>query len=333
MLKRICLIAGLLALFCCFMGCGQNASPGNGYDKNTNKETDMLQRPLLVNDEREAVLVYYASENGRYVVPVTLSIKPTKEAAKVAVEKVLAGPGDWSLSPIVPEDTKLRDIYIKRNIAYIDLTRHFMGLKSYEDARLAVYSLVLTLTEFPEVEAVQVLIEGSIRDSIAGFGIKETFERPADANYLAEIDPNKEVLTVYYSDSNALYLIPVTVNLKRDMSPEERVFEAVTRLINGPSLESDLVKTIWPDTKIRAIKLDQESGQLNLDLSEDVIGYGGGSTAEMMLINSLLITLTGIEGVERVQLLIEGENVGSLPEGTDVSEPLSRPEHINFINP
>ncbi len=327
---KVIIILALIAILS--IGCGQSTS------KPVKEEKEVAisaadDRPLLLNSEKDSVVVYFASENGRYLIPITLPIKPTKEVAKVSVEKVLAGPGDWLLSNTIPEDTKLRDIYIRRNVAYIDLTEHFVNLDSYEDVERAINSLVLTLTEFYEVETVQFLIEGRLHEAIHGFSFDNPFKRPAFINSLNPPDQDQKVIHVYFSDPNALYLIPIGFEVNEDSSVHQMVEKAMQELVKGPPLNTDLVKTIWSGTEINSVSYQADNKRVIVDLSEEVIGYGGGTAAEILLVKSILFTLTGIEEVNEVQILIDGEIVDHLPEGLEISSPLSRPDYINYINP
>ncbi|MEW6622387.1 MAG: GerMN domain-containing protein [Bacillota bacterium] len=333
MLKKFAVFSMITVLLLIQIGCGQ-AKQGKDASKNADTgSTPVEKRPLILSNEKDAVLVYFASENGKYLVPVTLPMKPTKEAAKVAVEKILAGPGDWLLKDTVPEDTKLRDIYIRSNIAYIDLTRHFLNQDSYEAVELAVKSLALTLAEFPEVNGVQLLIEGRVESEIHGYSLDSVLYRPKLINSFEPISNDQEAITVYYADPNALYLIPVNYGIKTKAAVSEKTDKALKLLVKGPPLNSDLVKTIWTGTKIRNLEYDADKQLVTIDFSKEIIGYGGGSAAEVLLVNSLVYTLTSIEGVDFVQILIEGKSVEHLPEGWDISKPMSRPEHINFISP
>ncbi|WP_084295941.1 GerMN domain-containing protein [Desulfitibacter alkalitolerans] len=330
---RLKVIIVLLLMAALLVGCGQNSSKKDAGDNETTASTTIESRPLVLNNEKDTVLVYFASENGRYLIPITLPIKPTKEAAKVSVEKVLAGPGDWLLSSTTPEDTKLKDIYIRRNIAYIDLTSHFKNFEEYEDIEMAINSLVLTVTEFQEVETVQFLVEGKVIEEINGFKLDKPFERPAYINSLSNINDEDKLLHVYFSDPNALYLIPVGFAVNKNSTISQMVESAMQELVKGPPLNSDLVKTIWSGTKLRKVDYDSEDKMATIDLSKEVMGYGGGAAAEVLLVKSILFTLTSIDGVDWVQILIEGDYSNYLPEGTDISRPIARPEYINFVNP
>lgn len=100
--------------------------------------------------------------------PVTGDLTQTLRAV---VEELVAGPSG-SLVATFPAETVLRDLYLGVDgVLYLDFTpsiadRH-PGGSSAEHATLA--SLVRTMTaNFPEVKAVQILIDGRPRETLAG---------------------------------------------------------------------------------------------------------------------------------------------------------------------
>ncbi|SMC00172.1 germination protein M [Thermanaeromonas toyohensis ToBE] len=293
--------------------------------------SDKQMRPILYRQELRQVLIYYATPDGRYLVPVTVSINPTREVAKTAVEKLLAGPAQDGLARTIPEGTKLREVYsvAGENIAYVDLTKELLQLKTPYEAELALRSLVLTLTELEGIENIRILVEGQRVEQLGGLKVEDTLKRPSSVNSLVKEEGKKgDTVQVYFSDKNALYLIPVAVPIPPGKEKErERV--AMEALIKGPPPDSGLLPTVWPGTKL--LNFFIQDGVAWVDLSREALSYGGGSTAETMFVNSLLFTLTEDFSVTKVQLLFEGKKRDHLPEGTPVNRPLSRPEHLNVI--
>ena len=327
---NIIIVFLLIATF--LVGCAQSSSEENN-DGVEAINTMIDNRILILDSEKDTVLVYFSSEDGKHLVPITLPINPTEEAVKVSIEKILGGPGDWFLSKTTPEGTKLRGIYIKNNITYVDLTSHFKNFEEYEDVRIAINSLVLAVTEFPEIEAVQFLIEGVIVEDINGFRLNKPFKRPAYINALTDIDEENKPIHVYFSDPNTLYLVPIGFGINKDSTTIQMLDSAMQELLKGPPQNSDLIKTIWPNTRLINISYDSENSLATINLSKETVGYGEGAVAEMLFIKSILFTVTSIDGVDWVQILIEEDIIDHLPEGIDISSPLERPEYINFISP
>lgn len=306
-------------------GCVWGRDIKNNIDQtdSVNKGSETFKREALLVKDQELVVVYFATPDEQNLVPVTLSIKPTNEAARIAVEKLLAGPeNDFSL-PTVPEGTKLKDLYLYGSTAYVDLTEEVLNT-SEDMAEKTVSALVFTLTEFPSVRDVKILIDSQEQEMIAAVDISQPIKRPEVINYYGQEPPGDNLARVYFADSNAIYLVPVTFEVDGENPP----LFALEKLVAGPPEDSGLISTIWQGAKINNLTVNDRLAVV--DFSAEVLGYGGGSAAETMLVNSVLCTLTQFSDIDGVQFLIDGEKIEYFPEGTDVSSPLSAPGRINF---
>ncbi|MBO8168722.1 MAG: GerMN domain-containing protein [Thermoanaerobacteraceae bacterium] len=266
----------------------------------------------ISGETRSYVTVYYTDVDGKYLLPVNISIEPTDRAAKIAVSKLLAGPETEQVRPVIPEGTKLRDLYLKDSTAYVSLTKEFLQVFSADEAKKAVKAITLTLTEFPMVKMVQILVDGQVVTDFHGLNLESALTRPKSIN-----GPTYEkTVNVYFGDKNANFLVPYSAPVQND----DAIKSAVQALLEGPP-EEDLTRTIWPGTRLLDIEVSGKT--VVVDLSKEVVGYGGGSTAENLLVSSLIATMTQFEDIEAVQLLIEGQKIEMLPEGTDISKPLT----------
>lgn len=299
---------------------------------------------------RQAV-VYYATGDGRYLLPITLEVGPSPSIPRVAVEKFLAGPPPGLAKSVLPVEMKLKDFWIEGSTAYVDLAGDSVAWAKKADAqslRQALKGLVLTLTDFSGIDKVQLLVNGSSVSSLGGMNLAVPLARPLWLNPLppasgkalggpvlvsgqkpkvaeglwVENQPvdKPEWATVYFADSQFAYLVPVTVGIKANQEPAQAALKA---LLAGPPQGSGLLAPIQPDTRLLSLKV--KNGLATVDLSRQALAYGGGSANELFLVNSVLFTLTDVPGIEKVQLLFGGQRVEVLPEGTDVGQPLSRP--------
>ncbi|HHT62548.1 MAG: GerMN domain-containing protein [Bacillota bacterium] len=322
--SKILIVFFVLLLFI-LTGCiwGKD-KPADGDESNsTKKSTDSLERKALLVKDQELVVVYFATPDRKNLVPVTLSTKPTNEAPRIAVEKLLAGPeNDFSL-PTIPEGTKLKDLYLLGSTAYVDLTEEIMNI-SDDMANQTIDALVFTLTEFPAVEDVQILINSQIYQEIGPVDISKPIKRPHLINYYGKDSPGNSLAKVYFADANAMYLVPITVEVNEKNPP----LAALKKLVAGPPEKSGLISTVWEGTGVNSLEV--VDGLATVDFNAETLGYGGGSTAETMLVNSVVLTLTQFPEIKGVQFLIDGEKIEYFPEGTDVSNPLSAPTKINF---
>lgn len=137
----------------------------------------------------------------------------------------------------------------------------------------------------------------------------------------------EQTLTLYFSDDQAMYLKPesrtVELTTAEDMTPVIAT-AIVNELIAGP-INKDLRPTMPPESKLNSVEIKDKIAYL--DFSEEIqTKHGGGSTGEMMTLNSLANSLTELEEIEKIQLLINGKTIESLAGHADTTEPMSRNE-------
>ena len=131
---------------------------------------EIKEEPPSVLEETEIVL-YFADDNGQFLIPETRRIKKTNnDLAKQAVLELIKGPASSNLYPTIPPTTIINALYISDRIAYIDfspeLIKNHPGGSTGE--LLTVNSLVLTLTSFPDIDKVQILVDGRSKDTLVG---------------------------------------------------------------------------------------------------------------------------------------------------------------------
>ncbi|HAV42708.1 TPA: hypothetical protein DCX15_01645 [bacterium] len=93
------------------------------------------------------------------------------EGAKLALEELIKGPMEEGLILTMPQETKLRELYLAEDVAYPDFSYEFVknhwGGTSGEI--ITIYSIVNTLSlNFDEIKKVQILVEGREIPTLAG---------------------------------------------------------------------------------------------------------------------------------------------------------------------
>lgn len=125
-----------------------------------------------VKDNKESVSIslYFSDQNGEYLHEEKRDIAMVPGLARATVQELIAGPRTKGLLRTVPEGTKLLDINVENGLCRVDLSREFRenhwGGSSGEI--LTVYSLVDTLTQFPTIDKVEILVEGQTVETLAG---------------------------------------------------------------------------------------------------------------------------------------------------------------------
>jgi hypothetical protein len=147
----IIIIAVSLFLF----GCTSNKEnkPGNSGEVSNSAK------------EKMHIGVYYVkqTQEGAYLVREEHVIPQTDEALKAAVEElIMVKPKTEYASNVIPGDTKVLDVKVKNATATVNFSKEVLNANVGSVGEvLGIQSIVNTLTEFPDVEAVSFQVEGS----------------------------------------------------------------------------------------------------------------------------------------------------------------------------
>ncbi|MBO8158296.1 GerMN domain-containing protein [Thermosyntropha sp.] len=135
-------------------------------------------------------------------------------------------------------------------------------------------------------------------------------------------------ITLYFSDKDAIYLVPEIREVKIDKNADKTDLaeKIVKELIKGPE-DENLFRTIPPEAKLLGIEIKDEIAYA--DFSEEIkTKHWGGSTGETMTVMSIVNSLTELEGIKKVQILIEGKTEETLVGHLYTKEPLERDKNI-----
>lgn len=169
------LAALMLAVALLIAGC-DSSSPTAGQPSTDTGSKTAEQSPAggtLPTAERTMTMqltVYYATRDAMHLVPEIHTVPVNSHPARTAVELLLAGPKNANLASVAPSGVKLKNVKVKDHIAYVDfddaLIKKNAGGSTSEI--LLVGAIVDTLTEFPDIHQVQILVEGKTVGTIAG---------------------------------------------------------------------------------------------------------------------------------------------------------------------
>lgn len=173
------MIAAALLLTGCDSDNNSNAGQTVGSSSSANT-TSAADKPAENKSSAETskkepisldIKVYYPDNQGLKLIAVKRTVKiEDTDKYKAAITSLMSGTKDSSQTNIIPKQTKLNSIAVKDGIAYVDfndaLVKKFTGGSTGEE--MLVGSIVNTLTEFPEIKKVQILINGKKIESIAG---------------------------------------------------------------------------------------------------------------------------------------------------------------------
>ena len=174
-LKSILVLA--LTLLCAMVltGCDEQkqgeagsktvVSSSSGSSSSSSSSAQSGSKAQLVN-----IMVYYPDENATGLVAVEKSIKDTDNKYQAAVETLMAGTDKKGLANVFPKKAKLLQVTVSGKVAKVDFSRelqkNFVGGSTGEE--MLVGSVVNTLTEFPEIQKVQILVDGQEVETLSG---------------------------------------------------------------------------------------------------------------------------------------------------------------------
>ncbi|MGE5577648.1 MAG: N-acetylmuramoyl-L-alanine amidase [Syntrophothermus sp.] len=148
------------------------------------------------------------------------------------------------------------------------------------------------------------------------------------------VQPKADEVVVYFGGSGDAYntLVPEIRRpggLDAGIPVAKRARIAMEELIKGPGAGSGLQSMVPARTRLRSLAV--KDGLATVDFDKEVAkDYWGGSWNEELTVYSIVNTLTAIPGIDRVQILIEGEP-GTIGGHILLDEPLAR--HRELISP
>jgi len=143
--------------------------------------------------------------------------------------------------------------------------------------------------------------------------------RTADEVYQNEQSKDQRKVTVYRASANGQALVGEVYTVAKT---NETIAQALGLLLSEPS-DSGNWSTIPDGTKVRSIHF--ANGIARVDFSREIVkNFRGGSAGELLLVGSIVNTLTEIQGVEKVRIMVNGKQIESIGGHVDLSEPIGR---------
>lgn len=283
MKKGIRIIAALLAALALsgLGGCGGNVRKFNIYYKNADGDA-------LVKEEHKAA--------GQ--------LSDRSEIIEFLIGELSKSPKTEGLINVLPAGTKLLKVSLLGRTATVDISKEYY-LNDDVDELLARFAIVNTLGEVDGVDNVEILIEGEPLVSTTSGAVIGRISK--NNVVLGPRDPSantQATVTIYFSDQDGQYLVPEErdIEIQASLSTERLI---LAELIKGPE-SSRLVQSVPGDIKV--ISTETNDGVCFVNLSGDVVDkVSSGTTATTMFLYSIVNSLTELESVDSVQILIDGK--------------------------
>ena len=267
------------------------------------------QAPAAADDEKSTMstIVYYQDNYG-YLVPVMCNVAQEDGIAKATLNMMVqSSQNDMNaarlgLRTVLPEGTKI-DLDIADGLARIDLSKEALNTADAAAESNMVSAIVQALTEFDSVEKVEILIGGRKMEKLThGTDVSKTFTR-GEINMETSVatSANLSPVQLYFPCESASVVVPVT----RMVYANADINTAVLELTKGPSGESPLENVLPAGCGLIDVKVENGTARINFtkEFADLVENTDGGRLA----LKALVLTCTQFKGIEKVEILVEGE--------------------------
>lgn len=279
------------------------------------------------------ITVYALDRNG-YLAPVSynLDAKDPNALAKAGIDMLTEGSSSASKLPdgftgLFPQGTQVLNVSLQpeQKLAVVELSKEFKNYKPEQERRI-LESLTWTLTSIPEVKQVQLWMDAQklTEMPVNGIPLDENLTRSYGINLEKQEGvsyTNSMPVTLYFTSltmEGKPYYVPVT----RLITPtDDPVQAALAQLIKGPLDERSMSKVATDGTKIE--NAVHQGDTVTVDMSDSMFEQGEKVPSDLM--KSVILSLTELPNVSKVQVSINGMKDIRDSEDTDYSQPVSRP--------
>ncbi|MHB8106660.1 MAG: GerMN domain-containing protein [Candidatus Cryosericum sp.] len=185
----------------------------------------------------------------------------------------------------------------------------------YAEENALYWQLVDSLMSLPGVLSIELSVDSSPTGTFLSF-VKTQRELAANEAILDKGQP----VDLYFVGSDGRYVVERR-SLPTGLTRSQLAFQATRALMQGPT-HSSLVSPLPGTDVLRGVTVSGRTAFV--DFEQSILKLGMGAQEEEQFTNSLVLTLTRLEGVSRVQLLVGGNSVESLFGHVDTVDPLFR---------
>lgn len=256
------------------------------------------------NTIKYSAKLYFVNSDSTELVQETrdIAVPDDLSVAESVVKELLTGPKNPEYKAIIPKEAKLNEVTLAGNLVIVDFSKDVYP-ETDADVLLLSTSVLRTLTEIAGITRVLITVDGSDFETSEGnsIGIMDKDDIVYDTT--PEVK-QQQYITLYFANKEGSALVEET--RKITINEKEKIeMQAVKELIKGPD-DKELNKTIPAETKILSVETKERVCFVNLS-QEFISRHAGGTMGEQLTIYSIVNTLTSLEGIEKVQFLIEGQ--------------------------
>lgn len=133
----------------------------------------------LSSQKKTTLTLYYANEEGTALVKKIQDVvyESSYSIEKDVINRLIQGPFTDGCCRTLPPNLQLISIGVKDKICYVNFDSSFLTDALAIDGNLIVYSIVNSLTELPDVQRVQIMVDGDSNIAFRDISLENPLER------------------------------------------------------------------------------------------------------------------------------------------------------------
>lgn len=246
--------------------------------------------------QQEAITLFLPDAQRRYLLRrrQTVEAMDTSEKPQYVLQALLS-----NADSCIPSGTRLLGVTVENGICTVNFSSDFVkGMeKRFSCERLAVYSVVNTLTELDDITTVDFWIEGAPSEKLNFMSMQAAFS--ADQTLLRAEDATDVDLFVS-CDGRLLVCLP------QQLTPveEEPTYMAVLRALLDFEGADGALRCIPKGTQVLSVRM--EGTACVVDLTAELLSGCKSEKEERLAMRSIIATLCALDEIESVEILVEG---------------------------
>lgn len=262
-------------------------------------ENDILLSDTGMETPQEELTLYFPDAECRYLQHETLKVNAmdAEEKAAYILNRLLNEQENGNIRSGIPAGTQLLDIRVENGVCTVDLSSEFktkMGL-NFKRERLAIYAMVNSLTELPEITTVDLWVAGAPLERLYVLDLSAGLAR--DESLIAKTEQSEWLdITIYPVEEQSGLLVPIPRREKQTEEAEELALQALFSFspVNG------IYNCVPASTKVLSVKV--ENGVCTVDFSGEFLE----TSQEVLAVRSVIATLTALPEIDSVEIFVEG---------------------------
>jgi len=251
---------------------------------------------------REEIVLYFPDEQLRYLRRVTHTVDSDTETDKSAyiMNRLLERDGEAAPNTCIPRGTKVLDIVVENGVCTLDLSSEFVldMPRDFRRARLAVYSIVNSLTELEEIQTVDIKVANSPLEQVGLLDLSHGLQR--DESIITGNSGFDGSIYLYDVNTELLVEVPIWIREESEQPIEEQLVRA---LLNYESIHL-LQHSIPKGTALLSVRMAEDT--CVVDLTAEFINLSEDYNSQKLAVHSIVATLSTLPQVNAVEILVEG---------------------------